>query len=89
MHTPRCLPLLHEHPKREELLDVLVDAGESAWARGAHEVSRVGIITAYTSTLTASKLAIRSFISARTLLRADPWLDNPSRTISLLKKLAA
>lgn len=70
-HAERCLPLLHEHPKREELLDVLVDAGDSAWARGAHE------------------LAIRSFISARTLLRADPWSDNPFRTISLLKKLAA
>lgn len=33
-----CLPLLHENPKRDELLDVLIDAGESAWARGAHEV---------------------------------------------------
>ena len=30
--------MLREHPKREELLDVLIDAGESAWARGAHEV---------------------------------------------------
>ena len=35
----RCLNLLHDHPKRDELLEVLVDAGESAWARGAHEVS--------------------------------------------------
>lgn len=34
----RCLPLLHDHAKREELLEVLIDAGESAWARGAHEV---------------------------------------------------
>lgn len=34
----RCLPILHEHPKRNELLEVLIDAGESAWARGAHEV---------------------------------------------------
>ncbi|KAK1226964.1 Chk1 protein kinase [Marasmius sp. AFHP31] len=37
-HAKRCLPLLHEHPKRDELLDVLIDAGEAAWARGAHEV---------------------------------------------------
>ncbi|KAK7029643.1 Chk1 protein kinase [Paramarasmius palmivorus] len=36
-HAKRCLPLLHEHAKREELLDVLLDAGEAAWARGAHE----------------------------------------------------
>ena len=35
----RCLPLLHEHSQRDELLDILVDAGESAWDRGAHEVS--------------------------------------------------
>jgi hypothetical protein len=34
----RCLSLLQEHPKRDELLDVLIEAGESAWARGAHEV---------------------------------------------------
>lgn len=33
----RCIPLLLNQPNREELLDVLVDAGESAWARGAHE----------------------------------------------------
>jgi len=36
----RCLPLLHEHAQRDELLDILVDAGESAWDRGAHEVFR-------------------------------------------------
>ncbi|KAF8061003.1 hypothetical protein FPV67DRAFT_1673829 [Lyophyllum atratum] len=36
-HAKHCLPLLHENPKREELLDVLIDAGESAWSRGAHE----------------------------------------------------
>jgi len=35
----RCLNLLRDHPKRDELLDVLIDAGESAWARGAHEVN--------------------------------------------------
>ncbi|KAG7090785.1 hypothetical protein E1B28_009870 [Marasmius oreades] len=38
-HAKRCLPLLHEHPKRDELLDVLIDAGEAAWARGAHELA--------------------------------------------------
>jgi len=35
----RCLTLLREHAKREELLEVLLDAGQSAWTRGAHEVS--------------------------------------------------
>lgn len=38
-YAQRCLHLLHEYPKREELLDVLIDAGESAWARGAHELA--------------------------------------------------
>ncbi|KAF8665081.1 hypothetical protein AX16_000549 [Volvariella volvacea WC 439] len=70
-HAKRCLPLLHEHPKRDELLDVLLDAGESAWARGAHE------------------LAMRSFQSARALLREDPWADVPERTLQLLSRLAA
>ncbi|GLB36534.1 putative GAF domain containing protein [Lyophyllum shimeji] len=70
-HAKHCLPLLHENPKREELLDVLIDAGESAWARGAHE------------------LAIRSFISARSLLHGDPWEYKPHRTFGLLSRLAA
>jgi len=70
-HAKHCLPILHEHPKRDELLAVLIDAGESAWARGAHE------------------LAIRSFVSARTLLRGDPWAYNPARTFALLSRLAA
>jgi hypothetical protein len=33
-----CLSLLHERPERGAILDVLIDAGESAWACGAHEV---------------------------------------------------
>lgn len=34
----RCLPLLHEHNKRGELVSLLIEAGDSAWERGAHEV---------------------------------------------------
>ena len=34
----RCLPLLREHPKRDELFELLIDAGDSARTRGAHEV---------------------------------------------------
>ncbi|KAJ2919335.1 hypothetical protein MD484_g1075, partial [Candolleomyces efflorescens] len=70
-HAKKCLPLLLEHPKKEELLNVLIEAGESAWARGAHE------------------LAIRSFISARSLLNDRPWQANPQRTFNLLSRLAA
>ncbi|KAJ6569666.1 dual-domain HisK/Mak2 protein kinase [Mycena capillaripes] len=70
-HATRCLPLLRDHPKHDELLDVLIDAGESAWARGAHE------------------LAMRSFLNARTLLRKNPWVPKPRRTLNLLRRLAA
>ncbi|KIL70561.1 hypothetical protein M378DRAFT_194875 [Amanita muscaria Koide BX008] len=38
-HAKHCLPLLLDHPKKDELLNVLIDAGESAWARGAHELA--------------------------------------------------
>jgi hypothetical protein len=34
----RCLPLLREYNRRGELVSLLIDAGDSAWARGAHEV---------------------------------------------------
>lgn len=37
-YAKKCLPLLLEHPKKEDFLNVLIEAGESAWARGAHEV---------------------------------------------------
>ncbi|KAJ7275535.1 histidine kinase [Mycena haematopus] len=70
-HATHCLPLLREHPKHNELLDILIDAGESAWARGAHE------------------LAMRSFVNARTLLRKNPWVPKPRRTLNLLRRLAA
>ncbi|KAJ7022028.1 hypothetical protein C8F04DRAFT_1139170 [Mycena alexandri] len=70
-HATHCLPLLRAHPKHDELLDVLIDAGESAWARGAHE------------------LAMRSFVNARTLLRKNPWVPKPRRTLNLLRRLAA
>lgn len=36
-----CLSLLHDHPERGAILDVLIDAGESAWACGAHEVRTI------------------------------------------------
>jgi predicted ATPase/serine/threonine protein kinase len=45
-HAKRCLNLLRDHPKRDELLDVLIDAGESAWARGAHELGLQSFISA-------------------------------------------
>ncbi|OCH84424.1 histidine kinase [Obba rivulosa] len=38
-HAKRCLPLLREHAKRDELLELSIDAGDSARARGAHELA--------------------------------------------------
>lgn len=40
-HHIRCLSLLHEHPERGAISDVLIEAGESAWACGAHEVRNI------------------------------------------------
>ncbi|KAJ7226000.1 dual-domain HisK/Mak2 protein kinase [Mycena pura] len=70
-HATHCLPLLRNHLRHDEFLDVLIEAGESAWARGAHE------------------LAKRSFVNARTLLRAKPWVTKPNRTLSLMRRLSA
>ncbi|THU88468.1 hypothetical protein K435DRAFT_830560 [Dendrothele bispora CBS 962.96] len=47
-HAKRCLTLLREHPKREELLNVLLDAGQSAWTRGAHELAARSFLSAKT-----------------------------------------
>ncbi|EIN13359.1 histidine kinase [Punctularia strigosozonata HHB-11173 SS5] len=39
-HAKRCLQLIREHEgKRDELLTLLLDAGDSAFARGAHETA--------------------------------------------------
>ncbi|EKM60729.1 uncharacterized protein PHACADRAFT_155836 [Phanerochaete carnosa HHB-10118-sp] len=38
-HAKQCLPLLREHQRRDELLDLSIDAGDSARARGAHELA--------------------------------------------------
>ncbi|KAI0294831.1 histidine kinase [Russula brevipes] len=42
----RCLPLLREHNKRGELVSLLIDAGDSAWARGAHEMAYQSLVNA-------------------------------------------
>ncbi|KAK7694195.1 hypothetical protein QCA50_001375 [Cerrena zonata] len=46
-HAKRCLPLLREHPKRDELFELLIDAGDSARTRGAHELALQSFINAY------------------------------------------
>ncbi|OBZ79765.1 Peroxide stress-activated histidine kinase mak2 [Grifola frondosa] len=38
-HAKRCLPLLRVHAKRDELLELSIDSGDSARARGAHELA--------------------------------------------------
>lgn len=35
----RCIPLIREHPRREDFIDCLVQAAESSAARGAHELA--------------------------------------------------
>ncbi|KAG6837910.1 hypothetical protein H0H93_013063 [Arthromyces matolae] len=65
-HAKRCLPLLLENPKRDELLNVMMDAGESAWARGAHE-------TLY---LERHDFEVPFFISTAELTLGDYGLSN-------------
>lgn len=81
-----CLNLLQEHTKRDELLDVLLEAGESAWARGAHEVSRLPIQLFLCKLF---QLAIQAFESARPLLGRNTWVEKPGRTLNLLVRLSA
>ncbi|KZT67653.1 histidine kinase [Daedalea quercina L-15889] len=45
-HAKRCLPLLREHAKRDELLQLSIDAGDAATARGAHELALQSYINA-------------------------------------------
>ncbi|TFK57700.1 histidine kinase [Heliocybe sulcata] len=45
-HAKRCLPLLREHAKREELLNLMIESGDAAWARGAHELALQSLISA-------------------------------------------
>ncbi|KAH9921391.1 histidine kinase [Fomitopsis serialis] len=45
-HAKKCLPLLREHAKRDELLQLSIDAGDSATARGAHELALQSYINA-------------------------------------------
>ncbi|KAJ7748524.1 hypothetical protein DFH07DRAFT_747280 [Mycena maculata] len=47
-HATHCLSLIRDHPKHDELLDVLIEAGESAWARGAHELAMRSFVDART-----------------------------------------
>ncbi|PCH33241.1 hypothetical protein WOLCODRAFT_21861 [Wolfiporia cocos MD-104 SS10] len=55
-HARRCLPLLREHSTRDELLELSIDAGDSARARGAHELALQSYINAQ-SLLDASSWA--------------------------------
>ncbi|EPQ61132.1 hypothetical protein GLOTRDRAFT_113578 [Gloeophyllum trabeum ATCC 11539] len=45
-HAKRCLPLLREHAKREELLNLMIESGDAAWARGAHELALQSLVSA-------------------------------------------
>ncbi|KZT22094.1 histidine kinase [Neolentinus lepideus HHB14362 ss-1] len=45
-HAKRCLPLLREHAKREELVNLMIESGDAAWARGAHELALQSLVSA-------------------------------------------
>ena len=64
-YSKKCLSLLLEHPKKEELISVLIEAGESAWARGAHEVGTLQCMQILRLTIV---LACNSFFRERPLV---------------------
>ncbi|CDO70926.1 hypothetical protein BN946_scf184829.g34 [Trametes cinnabarina] len=86
-HAKRCLPLLREHSKRDELLEMSIDAGDSARARGAHEVFRMHIGLRRHADGSV-KLALQSYMTARSLLDENSWKTDPVRTSQLYMRLA-
>lgn len=70
-----CLQLLHDHPKRDDLLNVLIDAGESAWARGAHEVSHEKVKGSFSE---CARLASNPFFDERPGVVTRGSLDGES-----------
>ncbi|EIW86383.1 dual-domain HisK Mak2 protein kinase [Coniophora puteana RWD-64-598 SS2] len=87
-HAKRCLPLLLEHPKREELLGLTCDAGDSAWTRGAHERA----LHAYTSAITLLRANSweehprRSFQLTSRLAALLTWKGDLSRSDELIEE---
>lgn len=79
---------MREHPKHDELLDVLIDAGESAWARGAHELALRSFVNARTllrKNAWAPKprrtLNLLRRLAALTSWEGKPWVYLPIRFI--------
>ncbi|KAG2023171.1 atypical/HisK protein kinase [Coprinopsis cinerea AmutBmut pab1-1] len=90
-HAKKCLSLLHEHPKKEELLNVLIDAGESAWARGAHELATRSFLNARTL-LTEDPWAqhpSRTLVLYSRLAALHTWKGELNESDALLKECFA
>ncbi|TDL28897.1 histidine kinase [Rickenella mellea] len=45
-HAKRCLSIIKEHTNRDEVLQLLIDAGISAWTTGAHELALESLLNA-------------------------------------------
>ena len=86
-HAKRCLPLLREYSKRDELLEMSINSGDSARARGAHEVHR-SHPSACCILKMASQLALQSYMNARSLLDENSWKTDAARTSSVFLRLA-
>ncbi|KAI6159530.1 STKc type histidine kinase [Pisolithus thermaeus] len=85
-HAARCIPLLLKYPNREQLLDVLVDAGESAWARGAHELAFQAFLSAQ-CLLSADHWAVnpkRSSLLVSKLAELCTWKGDLKKSESLI-----
>ncbi|KAJ7139584.1 dual-domain HisK/Mak2 protein kinase [Mycena epipterygia] len=87
-HATHCLPLLRDHPKHDELLDVLIDAGESAWARGAHELAMRSFVNARTL-LRKNRWTLkprRTFALLRRLAALTSWEGDYEQSESIIQE---
>ncbi|KAJ7630475.1 hypothetical protein FB45DRAFT_915621 [Roridomyces roridus] len=87
-HATQCLSLLRDHPKHDEIVDILVDAGESAWARGAHELAMRSFVNAR-ALLRKNSWANkprRTFNLFRRLAALTSWEGNYDQSESLIQE---
>ncbi|KAJ7071393.1 hypothetical protein C8F01DRAFT_1110373 [Mycena amicta] len=90
-NASNCLPLLRDHPRHDDFLDVLIEAGESAWARGAHELAMRSFINARTL-LRKNPWATkpdRTFNLMRRLAALTSWEGDYGQSESIIQECLA
>lgn len=84
-----CLHLLRGHREQETVFNLLVEAGDASWARGAHEVGQQIHRVYRTDIEFFGQLALQSFESARLIFSENYWVTCWGPTLDVLSKIAA